>query len=158
MWILFVMLLFLSVFFNFSEKLQVVSSFSETKMFQFSLSVFHLTSKWNQFSVTGAFPRAQLVRNPPATQETLIWFLGQDDLLEKGQATHSSSLGLPLWLSWQRICLQCRRPGFDLWVGKIPWRRETLHTPGFWPGEFDGPWGHRVGHDWATFTLLFIGL
>jgi len=25
--------------------------------------------------------------------------------------------------------LQCRRPGFDLWVGKIPWRRERLPTP-----------------------------
>ena len=32
--------------------------------------------------------------------------------------------GLPLWLSWSRICLQCRRPGFDPWVGKIPWGRE----------------------------------
>ena len=28
------------------------------------------------------------------------------------------------WLRRQRICLQCRRPGFDLWVEKIPWRRE----------------------------------
>ena len=34
---------------------------------------------------------------------------------------------------------------FDPWVGKIPWRRERLHTPVFWPGEFHGlyisPWG-----------------
>ena len=28
--------------------------------------------------------------------------------------------GLPFWLSWQRICLQCGRPGFNSWVGKIP--------------------------------------
>ena len=27
---------------------------------------------------------------------------------------------LPWWLRWERICLQCRRPGFDPWVGKIP--------------------------------------
>ena len=26
---------------------------------------------------------------------------------------------LPWWLRWQRICQQCRRPGFDPWVGKI---------------------------------------
>ena len=32
-----------------------------------------------------------------------------------------------------RICLQCERPGFDLWVGKIPWRRERLSIPVFWP-------------------------
>ena len=46
--------------------------------------------------------------------------------------------GLHLWLSWERICLQCGRPGFDPWVGKIPWRRERLPTPVFWPGEFLG--------------------
>ena len=39
---------------------------------------------------------APLVGNLPAVQETLVRFLGQKDLLEKGQATHSSILGLPL--------------------------------------------------------------
>ena len=36
-------------------------------------------------------------------------------------------------------------PGFDPWVGKIPWRRERLPTPVFWPGEFHGlsPWGRK---------------
>ena len=36
------------------------------------------------------------------------------------------------------------RSGFDPWVGKIPWRRQRLPTPVFWPGEFHGlyrPWG-----------------
>ena len=41
----------------------------------------------------------QLVKNLPAMQETRIRFLGGEDLLEKGQATHSSILGLSLWLS-----------------------------------------------------------
>ena len=48
------------------------------------------------------------------------------------------------WLSW--FHLQCRRPGFDPWVGKILWKRERLPTPVFWPGEFHGlyrPWGHK---------------
>ena len=26
--------------------------------------------------------------------------------------------------------------GFNPWVGKMPWRRERLPTPAFWPGEF----------------------
>ena len=43
---------------------------------------------------------AQLLKNPPAMQETPVQFLGQEDPLEKGQATHSSILGLPLWPSW----------------------------------------------------------
>ena len=39
-----------------------------------------------------ASPIAQLVKNLPAMQETLIRFLGQEDSLEKGKATHSSIL------------------------------------------------------------------
>ena len=38
---------------------------------------------------------AQLVKNLPAMQETSVRFLGQEDPLEKGQATHSSILGFP---------------------------------------------------------------
>ena len=48
-----------------------------------------------------------------------------------------------------KICLRCGRLGFDLWVRKIPWRREWQPTPVFLPGEFHGqrslvgysPWG-----------------
>ena len=35
---------------------------------------------------------AQLVKNPPAVQETWVRSLGWEDLLEKGMATHSSIL------------------------------------------------------------------
>ena len=35
---------------------------------------------------------AQLVKNPPAMQETWVQFLGWEDPLEKGKATHSSIL------------------------------------------------------------------
>ena len=42
-----------------------------------------------------------------------------------------SSSGLPWWLRWQRIRLQCRRPWFNSWVGKIPWRRDRLPTSVF---------------------------
>ena len=38
---------------------------------------------------------AQWVKNPPAMQETRVLFLSCGDPLEKGQATHSSILGLP---------------------------------------------------------------
>ena len=64
-------------------------------------------------------------------------------------------MGLPclvpyLW-SKQRICQQCKRPGFNHWVRKIPWRREWLLTPVFLTGESHGqrsleghnPWGHK---------------
>ena len=35
---------------------------------------------------------AQLVKNPPATQKTLVQSLGREDPLENGKATHSSIL------------------------------------------------------------------
>ena len=31
--------------------------------------------------------------------------------------------------------MQCERPGFNPWVGKIPWRREWLPTPVFLLGD-----------------------
>ena len=40
----------------------------------------------------GAPVMAQLVKNPPAMQETPVPYLGWEDTLEKGQATHSSIL------------------------------------------------------------------
>ena len=44
---------------------------------------------------------------------------------------------LPWWLRWYRICLHCRRPGFNPWVGKIS-RREWLPVFLFLPVEFHG--------------------
>ena len=62
-------------------------------------------------------------------------------------------IGYPLQCPWAslvaqlvKISLQHGRPGFDPWVGKVPWRRGKLPTPVFWPGEFHGlysPWGHK---------------
>ena len=47
-------------------------------------------SRW--FSDQRAPPVAQTVRNPPAMQETQARSLGREDPLEKGRATHSSTL------------------------------------------------------------------
>ena len=57
----------------------------------------------------------------------------------------------PWWFRAKRICLQCRIPRLDAWVGKIPWRREWQPTPVFLPGELHGqrnlvgysPWGRK---------------
>ena len=65
-----------------------------------------------------------------------------------------------------KICLQCTRPGYEPWIGKIPWRREWQPTAVFLSGESHGqrslaghgPWGHQESEDWATdtFTFLFV--
>ena len=69
-------------------------------------------------------------------------------------------IGYPLKFSWASLIAQTVkylkfRPGFDPWVGKIPWRRAWKPTPVFLPGE--SPWteetvglqsmgSQRVGH------------
>ena len=65
-------------------------------------------------------------------------------------------LGYSLQCSWASLMaqlvknhLQCGKPGFDPWVGKIPWRRERLPTPVFWPEEFHGMYIHGVANSWT---------
>ena len=45
----------------------------------------------------------------------------------------TDSVDMSLSKLWEisRICLQCRRPSFDSWVGKIHWRRDRLPIPVF---------------------------
>ena len=102
---------------------------------------------------------SQLVKNPPAMQEIPVRFLGREDPVEKGQATHPSILGLPSWLSWWRIHLQCGRPEFNPSIGKIHCRRERLPTPVIWPGEFHGLyslWGHKESDTTERLSLSFF--
>ena len=53
--------------------------------------------------------------------------------------------------------------GFNLWVGKIPWRRERLPTPLYWPREVHGLYSSR-GHkesdttEQLSLSLYFLGL
>ena len=72
------------------------------------------------------------------------------------------SLGVSWWLGQWRVCLQCRRPGSDPWVGKIPWRRKWQPTQVCLPGEFHGqknlagcsPQGRTESNttEWLTYT------
>ena len=56
------------------------------------------------------------------------------------------------------ICLECGRPRFNPWVGKIPWRRKWQPTLVFLPGKSYGqrnlvgcsPHDCRVRHDLVT--------
>ena len=49
------------------------------------------------------------------------------------------------------ICLQYKRPRFDSWMGKTPWKRKWQPTSVFLPGESHGqrslagynPWDHK---------------
>ena len=69
---------------------------------------------------SGAFLISQWVKNLPAMQEILVGFLCQEDLLEKGEATHSSMLGLPLWLSCEESTCIARDLGSISGLGRCP--------------------------------------
>ena len=68
-------------------------------MGRFGVSVSQLSNCGVGCAVVCFNSSAQLVNYLPAMQETPVQFLGQEDLLEKGQATHSSIVELFLWLS-----------------------------------------------------------
>ena len=66
--------------------------------------------------------------------------------------------GLLWWLSGKEPACQCRRHGFDPWVGTIPWRRKWQPAPLFLPEKLHGqssvasysPLGRKpVRYDWA---------
>ena len=66
------------------------------------------------------------------------------DPLEEGMKIQSNIIGLP---------------GFDPWVGKIPWRRAWQPISVLLPGEspwteeparLQSMWLQRAGHDWVT--------
>ena len=67
------------------------------------------------------------------------------------------AIGYPLQYSWASLVAQmvknlpqCERPGFDPWVGKIPWRRSWQPTPVFLPGE--------IAKDKGTWQAIIHGV
>ena len=93
---------------------------------------------------------AQLVKNPPAMQETpsLIPGLGR---------SAGERIGYPLQYSWASLMAQLIKnlPAVrETWVQPLGWedpleKRKATHSS-ILPGEFHGlynPWGYRVGHD-----------
>jgi len=76
-------------------------------------------------------------RNSHAKQNPSVWFTSLVAQLAKN-------------------LLQCGRPGFDPWVGKIPWRRERLPTPVFWlENSVDCPWGCKELDTTELISLSF---
>ena len=82
-----------------------------------------------------------MVKNLPAMQETPVQFLGQEDPLEKGQATHSSILGLPCGSSGKESTCNAGDLGSIPGLGRYSGEGKGYSTLVFWPGEFQGLYG-----------------
>ena len=104
---------------------------------------------------TQASQVAQLVKNPPAMQETLVQFLGWEDPLEKGWIPTPASLGFPggsdgkespaVWETWV-LSLGGEDPlgegmatHSSILAWRIPWTEE--------PGGLQSMGSQRVRHD-----------
>ena len=80
-------------------------------------------------------------------QEAPVRFLSREDL-EKGS-----------WVSLVAQLVKDLSAVQETWIGKIPWRRERLITPVFWPGEFHGlfsPWGHKESEVTGRLSLSLM--
>ena len=73
------------------------------------------------------------------------------------------ALGFPGSSKGKESASQCRRCRFDLWVGKIPWRRAWKPTAVFLPGEspwteeprgLQSIWLQRVAHNWSNLAYM----
>ena len=85
---------------------------------------------------------AQLVKNPPARQETWVWSLGWEDPLERGKSTHSSILAWRTPWTIQSMGLQRVGHNWATFTFTFPWRSKWLRFharnaegPGLIPGQ-----------------------
>ena len=78
---------------------------------------------------------------------------GDPGSIAESGGSAGEGIGYPLQYSWASLVAQLvKNPPamWETWVRQIPWRRERLPSPVFWPGEFHGLYsscGRRVGHD-----------
>ena len=89
--------------------------------------------------VEGGFPDSS-VGKVPAMQENLVWFLDQEDPLEKGKATHSSILGLP-----------CSSAG----KGSACNERDLGLIPGLGRSPGEGK-GYPLQYSWASLVAQLV--
>ena len=74
---------------------------------------------------------------------------GDPGLIPGSGRSAGEGIGYLLQYSWASLVAQMVKnpPAMpetcDPWVGKIPWGRERLSTPGFWRGDFHGLWDRK---------------
>ena len=90
---------------------------------------------------------------------------GGPSLIPGSGRSTGEGVGYPLQYSWASLVAQMvknlpimQETWFDPWAGKIPWRRERLPTPVFWPREFHGlhsPWDPKESDATEQLSLYF---
>ena len=87
------------------------------------------------------------------TQECVTWVCDYFKLTTIGALESQKEFFASFLTAWgaslvaQKVkhLLACRRPGFNPWIGKIPWRRKWQPTPVLLPGKSHG-WRNLAGY------------
>ena len=98
-------------------------------------------------NVTVSFPRQSFLSSKYLSYQSLnTWSFTYKccEQTDKKKKKKKKKKLLNEWMD-ESVCLQCGRPGFHPWVGKIPWRRKLQPIPVFLPGESHG-WKSLVGY------------
>ena len=105
------------------------------------------------------FPDSSVVKESAYNSGDPDQFLGQEDPLKKGYATHSktSGLGLPLYSAGKESACNVGNLGSILGLGRSLGEGKVypLQYSGL-ENSMDNPWGRRVRYDRATFTFTFL--
>ena len=119
--------------------------------------IFHDSKQW--IKISEGFPDSSVGKESACNA-------GDPSSIPELGRSPGEGIGYPLHNSWASLAAQLvknppwrRRPGFDPWVGKIPWRRERLSIPVFWSGEFHGlysPWGCKQSDmtEWLSLSKI----
>ena len=103
--------------------------------------------------LAAVLPRVPLL-TPPGLSFRISRWEWQLQFLGFGEQWYG--IELPWWLP-EPTC-QCRRLGFDPWVGKLPWRRKWQPSPVSLPGKSHGNGScKRVGRSLATKQSMELG-
>ena len=101
-------------------------------------------------SYRGASLIAQLVKNPTAMQETLVWFWARKIPWKKDRLPTPVFLGFPCGLAGKESACNEGDLGSIPGLGRSPGEGKDV-TPVFWNGQFHG--ATRIKHDWVTFSF-----
>ena len=105
---------------------------------------------WNSSAEFPGFPHSSVGKESACNA-------GDPSSIPGSGRSPGEGIGYSLQYSWASLVAQLAKnldAMWEVWVGKIHWRRKRLPTPEFWPGEFHGLYSCTVRHDWATFTSL----
>ena len=103
----------------------------------------HCDSNEAVFNTYRASLIAQLVKNPPAMQETWLDSWIRKIRWRKDRLPTPVFEGFPGGSAVKEYACNAGDLGSIPGLGRFPWRREMLPTPVFWPGEFHGLYSQK---------------